>query len=287
MARRAARGDHDGVAQRRAAVQIDGDDVFGLVVVQRGHDALQQIALRRRPCRRARRAFFGFWLGGFSGRSFLAASRRPFWRRFLAGFLAAFGRLFCRLCLGGSSGGLLRSGAISKGQASSMASASHQGPARNRGGAFVIARAVQDHHGGRPLAPAVARHAEAPHQGRIQRRQNAARPLHHRDGNQRARAPASAASGGIVRDCRCPSARRSAPAESAAAAPSPCRSCNACRARCSISLTMDARMAPPAARALARRVAQRRHAGAGLQRILRRHQPPDIIELRAASARSR
>jgi len=55
MARRTARGDHCRIAQRGAAFQIDGDDILGLVVVQRGQNAFQQLALRREFFRRRRR----------------------------------------------------------------------------------------------------------------------------------------------------------------------------------------------------------------------------------------
>jgi hypothetical protein len=47
MARGPPGGDHRGIAKRGTAFQIDGDDILGLVVIQRSQDALQQIALRR------------------------------------------------------------------------------------------------------------------------------------------------------------------------------------------------------------------------------------------------
>jgi len=92
MARGTAARDHRGIAQRRAAFQVDGDDIFRLVVVQRDQDALEQIALRRG-------LLGGGWFAGngFLGRGFfdglldgLRGFRRPFGGfggRFFAGGL--------------------------------------------------------------------------------------------------------------------------------------------------------------------------------------------------------
>jgi hypothetical protein len=79
MARGAPRRNHRRIAQGRAAFQVDGDDILGLVVVQRGQDSLQQIALRRGfSCllarlrrgssrRLARRLLRGLFEAGFGG----------------------------------------------------------------------------------------------------------------------------------------------------------------------------------------------------------------------------
>jgi hypothetical protein len=96
MTRGAARSDHRRVAERRAAFQIDGDDILGLVVVQRGQDALQKIALRRSfPGGRRRlrgllcRLFRGWLLGGGFLDGFFCGLRAG--RTFGGGL---FGRLF-------------------------------------------------------------------------------------------------------------------------------------------------------------------------------------------------
>ena len=68
MPRRAASGDDDRIGERRAALQIDGHDLFGLVVVERFEDAREQ---RGRPHTGAGAAFAGdllepaFWLRVF------------------------------------------------------------------------------------------------------------------------------------------------------------------------------------------------------------------------------
>jgi hypothetical protein len=101
MARGTPRSDHRRVTQRRAALQIDGDDILGLVVVERGEDPLQQVTWRRNFANRrgsdslpARRLFRGI-LGGFFDRFWGGLPGRSFFRGF-RGF---------RLC-----GGLLGSG---------------------------------------------------------------------------------------------------------------------------------------------------------------------------------
>ncbi len=84
MALRTAAGDDNGVGQRRAALKIDGHNVFGLVVIQRLDDALQNIGRFRRNFRRGV-ALHGGRMGarllddfGFDG-GFLRGSLRRFW----------------------------------------------------------------------------------------------------------------------------------------------------------------------------------------------------------------
>jgi hypothetical protein len=89
MTGRAARRDHHGIAQRRPVTQINGDDLFSLVVFQRGFDAPQKIGVRRGFARtRSSFLWLGFgklgfcglfdgrlcrFLGGFFGGSFFGA----------------------------------------------------------------------------------------------------------------------------------------------------------------------------------------------------------------------
>jgi hypothetical protein len=88
MTRGTPRRDHRGIAQGGAAFQVDGDDIFRLVVIQRSQDALQQIAWRRR-----------FFCGRLGGRLGLG--------RFLGWWLFGF---LCRDLLGGFGGGFLAGG---------------------------------------------------------------------------------------------------------------------------------------------------------------------------------
>ena len=85
MARRTSRRHHRRVAQRGAPGQIDGDDLFRLVVFQRRDDALQQ----SRSVPAALRGAGALALAAFLAAAFLAAG-------FLAGFLGGLlrGRLF-------------------------------------------------------------------------------------------------------------------------------------------------------------------------------------------------
>jgi hypothetical protein len=106
MARGTPRRDHRRIAQRRTAFQVDGDNILGLVVVQRDQDALQQIALLRRLARllarfRYSRRFLARWL--FSG--FFGANLGGLFRGFLGrGFFNGF-RLY-----GGFLGGFASQG---------------------------------------------------------------------------------------------------------------------------------------------------------------------------------
>jgi hypothetical protein len=88
MARGTARSNHRRIAERCAAFQIDGDDVLGLVVVQRRQNAFQKIALNRRFARR--RGDSGL-LGGRLAGGFLDGLFDGFWcglpgRNFFGGF---------------------------------------------------------------------------------------------------------------------------------------------------------------------------------------------------------
>jgi hypothetical protein len=116
MARGTARSNHRRVAQRRAAFQVDGDDILGLVVVQRSQDAFQQVAGRRSF---ANRRSSGRFPGRGLFRGFLDGLFDRFWgglagRRFFCGFRGfrlcggLFRGFFCDFA--GQGPGPLRSG---------------------------------------------------------------------------------------------------------------------------------------------------------------------------------
>jgi hypothetical protein len=94
MARGTARRDHRRIAQGGAALQVDGHNILGLVVVQGRQDAPEQVALRRR---------LFCWSGGFLGGNgglfrrssrFFDGSSRLLARWLLDGFC----RFLCPLC---------------------------------------------------------------------------------------------------------------------------------------------------------------------------------------------
>jgi hypothetical protein len=100
MARGTSRSDHGGVAQGGAAFQIDGDDILRLVVLQRGQDALEQIALRR-----------GFLGGGwFAGNGFLGGGFFDGLLDGLRGFRRPFGGFGSRFFAGGRFGSFTSQG---------------------------------------------------------------------------------------------------------------------------------------------------------------------------------
>ena len=232
MARRAARRDHERVAQRRAAFQIDGDDVLGLVVVQRGAGCASAAAL-------VRRAFLGRRRRGFLRRLRLAASCGGFLG---GGFFAAFLRGF--LALGGLLGAAAFFLRLSGRTSFAVRSAGLARPRRARTKGLRAARSRSARLRRRPappadgggtarLAPAAERGAPAaPSSGASMRCPAAAPPRWERGARiccqRRQRRNCARLSLPISQtncDLRKPRLQRRAP----------CRRCNACRAARSIS----------------------------------------------------
>src|ERR1700761_3787125 len=104
---------------------------------------------------------------------------------FLAGFLAIFLATWAGfLPLALLAGAFLRVRGVSPVEGKNLSWVARRpksGVVAQSCGAFMIARAIQDDDRGR--ARQVARGTEPPDQGGVQRGQDAARPLHHRDGD--------------------------------------------------------------------------------------------------------